>query len=75
MEPAAETQGDRGMTKKNTQRRKREQVPVLWTQDETFEVVATMRPTSDERPWSECALFIHLSEGDTTRVVRQRPIA
>ena len=58
------------MTKKNAQRKRRKQVPVHWVPEHDFDVAATARPLEDQRPWSQHSLFIHLSEGDTTRVVR-----
>jgi hypothetical protein len=58
------------MTNKNAQRKRRKQVPVHWVPEQDFDVAATARPPEDPRPWSPYSLFIHLSEGDTTRVVR-----
>jgi hypothetical protein len=61
------------MNRKNTQRKQKHDLPVLWEQEELFEVVPAARLPDGQRPWQQCSLFIHLSEGDTTRVVRQAP--
>ena len=48
-------------------------MPVHWAHEDRFDVATTPRLPDDQRAWSQSPLFIHLSEGDTTRVVRQQP--
>ena len=59
------------MTKKNTQRKKKNQVPVQWVPEEGYEVVATARPLNGQRPGPQSNLHISRSEGGTTWIVRQ----
>jgi hypothetical protein len=61
------------MTNTSAPRRKKQRLPVRWMQGESFEPRPVALAPHERRPWEDCALLIHLSEGDTTRIVRPQP--
>jgi hypothetical protein len=61
------------MANTNAPRTKKQCLAVRWAQEESFELRPAPRPEAGRRPWTRGALLIHLSEGDTTRIVRYLP--